>query len=132
MTLRVKDIMTTPVLTVGEEWPAAQAAELLARYGFTLLPVVDDQDMLLGVVDESDLLEDPMSGRRGPRPHTVGALMTTHVLRIAPDTAVAVLQHRMATTGRRAIPVVEHGRLVGIVTRRDLLRAERHHGARSA
>ncbi|WP_214401452.1 CBS domain-containing protein [Pseudonocardia lacus] len=72
MTPRVKDVMTTPVLSVREEWSAAQAADLLARHGFILLPVVDDHDRLLGVVGESDLLEDPLSGRRGARPRTIG------------------------------------------------------------
>ena len=132
MTLRVKDIMTTPVLTVREEWSADQAADMLARYGFTLLPVVDEQDRLLGVVDESDLLEDPFSGRRGARPHTVGTLMNADVVRISPDTSVGVLEHRMSSSGLRAMPVVEHGQLVGVVTRRDLLRAGRHHHLRPA
>lgn len=133
MTRRVKDVMTTPVLSVREEWSAAQAADLLARHGFTLLPVVDEHDRLLGVVGESDLLEDPLSGRRGPRPRTVGGVMTTEVLSIAPDTSLGVLEHRMAQYRVRAVPVVEHRRLVGIVTRRDLLRLQEHdhRGARA-
>lgn len=132
MSLRVKDVMSTPVLTVREEWSAAQAADMLARHGFTLLPVVDEHNRLLGVVDESDLLEDPLDGRRGARPHTVGGLMETDVPRIAPDTALGVLEHRMAAMGLRAIPVVDHGFLVGIVTRRDLLRAHGRHHPRPA
>jgi CBS-domain-containing membrane protein len=58
------------------ECPAEQATELLARHGFTLLPVVDDHNRLLGVVDEADLLNDPVSGRRGACPRTEDGLRT--------------------------------------------------------
>ena len=54
--MRVRDIMTTPVHTVRQDAPVADAAELLAAKGVTALPVVDAADALVGMVSEGDLL----------------------------------------------------------------------------
>lgn len=54
--------VTAPVLSARAHWPVARAAELLVRYGFTALPVVDEQEQLLGLVTEGDVLVD----RRAP------------------------------------------------------------------
>jgi CBS domain-containing protein len=53
-------MMTSPVVTVGADTPAKEAARLLVTHGFAVLPVVDVEDRLLGVVTEADLLRDPI------------------------------------------------------------------------
>jgi CBS domain-containing protein len=103
------------------DWPVARAAELLARCGFAALPVVDGQEHLVGVVGEGDVVVDRLDPGDGVR-HTVADIMTAEVLTAPPSLDLAALTRRMVSGGRRVVPIVDGGRLVGIVTRRDLLR----------
>lgn len=112
--------MTAPVLSARAHWPVARAVELMLRSGFTALPVVDEQDRLLGLVTEGDVLADRLV-TGGRMRHTVSEVMTTDVLTAPPQLDLAALTRRLVAGGRRVVPVVEHGRLVGIVTRHDLL-----------
>jgi CBS domain-containing protein len=112
-----------------------QAAGILVRKGFSALPVVDADGLLVGVVTEADVLRDRIT--RDPRSlvHsdwpvaatdapalTVGAVMTTDVVARGPDADAAELACVMLDRHLRAIPIVDSLRLLGIVTRRDLLR----------
>lgn len=119
--MRACDVMTTPVLSAGEDWPVARAAELMVRLGLTALPVVDEHDRLLGLVTEGDVLLETLDGAGHPR-HTVGDVMVTDVLTAPPQLELTALARRLVAGGRRVVPVVEDGRVLGIVTRRDVLR----------
>lgn len=128
-----RDIMTTPVTTVRTGTPVKEAAALLARNGFTALPVVED-DHLVGIVTEADLVRDRVP--RDPRAlchpgpdvpvtpvtTTVGEVMTTPVTAMAPGTDIAVLAKALLEAGHRSMPILEGTQLVGIVTRRDIVR----------
>lgn len=135
-----RDVMTAPVTTVTADTRVKQAAGLLASGGFTALPVVDAQDRLLGIVSEADLVRgrfprDPRSlitaqrdvGTSPTAAATVGEVMTTEVIRAAPGTDVVDLATTMLAQHVRSVPVVDDqpggGRVVGIVTRRDLVQA---------
>ena len=65
--MRAKDLMTYPVITVRPETPAKEAARLLASHGFTALPVVDVDDIVVGIVSEADLIR----GRVLPDPRSL-------------------------------------------------------------
>lgn len=112
--------MTRRVLTVREQTPVDDAAALLARYRFTALPVVDRSGFLVGIVSEADLVADPAEGRTGS-PRTVGGVMTRDVISMLPETDLDRLRHWLLTLGLRVMPITDHRRLVGIVTRMDLL-----------
>lgn len=128
----VRDIMTRPALTVFPATPVRAAAALLGGRGFTALPVVDDGGVLLGIVTEADLLRDrirhdprsPLLGEElaaaGP-PQRVADVMTTDVVTARTWADVADLVEEMAARGIRSVPVVEAGRVVGIVSRRDVV-----------
>lgn len=132
--MRARDLMTSPVVSVGPDAPVKEAARLLVSHGFAVLPVVDANDRLLGVVSEADLLRnrllpdprDLIHGRPSepprPAPPTVGGVMTTDVLTAVPDTHTAELGRLMVDRHLRAVPVVDRDRLVGIVSRVDVLR----------
>lgn len=133
--MRVRDIMSHPVLTVRESTTVKAAADLLSRKGYTAMPVVDENDRVVGVVTEADLVREQFP--RDPRyrtsadderespPKKVGEVMTTPA-QVCPSTMdVAQLAEVMVTEHRRCMPVVDADRLVGIVTRRDLLRVLR-------
>lgn len=131
--MRVGDVMTHPVVTTTPRTSVKDAAVVLAGHGFTALPVVDETYELLGVLTEADVVRgrippDPRRrawpGRRAEPapPTTVGDVMSSPPLTTTPDTDAADLAKTMSDRGLRSVPVVEEGRLVGIVTRRDLVR----------
>lgn len=130
--MRVQEIMSSPVVTVTPQTGGKQAAALLVERGFTALPVVDD-GKLVGIVTEADLM--PLESTPDPRGHilplpadrpavagTVDRVMTAKVVTLPPDADAAQAAQLMLAHGLRSIPVSADGRLVGIVTRRDLLR----------
>lgn len=132
--MRARDIMTSPVLTVTTKTTIKQAAALLAEHGFTALPVLDDEERLIGIVTEADLVRDrvPRDPRAlihpgpertgGPIETTVGEVMTSPAVAMGPGTDVAVLVTALLDAHQRAMPIVDGARLVGIVTRRDIVR----------
>jgi uncharacterized protein len=118
--MRAHEFMTTPVLTVAPETPVAEASALLRDRDITTAPVVDEAQRLVGVISVADLLR----GLFEPEPaQTVGAVMTRDVTALPQsadetDFAGAMIEHRV-----NSIPVVSGGRVVGIVSASDLLRA---------
>ncbi|HEX5116894.1 MAG TPA: CBS domain-containing protein [Pseudonocardiaceae bacterium] len=130
--MRARDVMSRPVVTVLSETTVKYAANLLASRGFTALPVVDGDDRLIGIVTEADLIRDrfPKDARyrrsddeqsRTPA-RTVGAVMTSPVTTMNTATDVADLITAMWDGRIRSMPIVDDSRVVGIVTRRDLVR----------
>lgn len=129
--MRARDLMSAPVITVHPWTSAKEAAELLSRHGFTALPVVDDDDRLIGIVTEADLIRDriPVDTRYEhihPIPlvpeTTVGALMTSPVTAMSTGTDVADLCQALVDARIRAMPIVDGAAVVGIVTRGDVVR----------
>lgn len=130
--MRVGDVMTRSVVTTTPRASVKDAAVVLAGHGVTLLPVVGEDDRLVGVLTEADVVRgriapDPRRGawrgtQAGPRPPaTVGEVMSSPALTTDPHTDAAELAAMMIDRGLRSVPVVEEDRLVGIVTRRDLV-----------
>lgn len=129
--MRARDIMTRSVLSVQPSVPVAKAAAILAGRGFTALPVTDETGDLVGIVTEADLIGNrfPVSEQAaeaaattGPAA-TVGDVMTTPVVGVSHDTDVSVVAREMLTERRRSLPIVDGNRLVGVITRRDIVRA---------
>lgn len=129
----VREMMSHPVITV-RAWTTLQAtAQLLAKHGFTSAPVLDDDDALIGIVSETDLLRaaltpDPrchphLFTRREPQPRIVADVMTLVVESLTPGADVADVARIMANQRIRAIPITDGRKVVGMVTRRDLLRS---------
>nr|WP_221380731.1 CBS domain-containing protein [Actinoplanes polyasparticus] len=133
--MRAKDIMSGPVHTVVQTASVESAAQLMAAKAVTALPVVDGDGKLAGMVSESDLLwhrvpTDPTAHvRRIPdtdpagRPGMVSEVMSPYPLTTYPDVDVAEVAEAMLENDVRSIPVLDDGALVGIISRRDILRA---------
>lgn len=139
----VRDAMTTEVVTVTRETPLKEVARILVDRRISGVPVVDDERRVLGVVSEADFLAkevDPRSGRRSPlgwlltaRHHdadrarveavTAGDAMTSPAITIEAGRRLAEAADMMARSSINRLPVVEDGRLVGIVSRADVVRA---------
>jgi len=132
--------MTRDVRTVAPETSLKEVAAILSSERISGLPVVDGDRHVLGVVSEADILrkEQGLGGRRGgvlawlldreePDPRlearTVGEAMTSPALTLEPGRPVSEAAKLMVEKGINRLPVVRDGRLVGIVTRADLVRA---------
>ncbi len=112
--LAVNASMTRDVVTVPEALPVRDVAALLAARGLTGVLVVDPAGHVLGVVSELDLL-----GRAGT---TCGDIMSRQVISVSAETPVAQVARLFVDHRIRRVPVLAGGRLVGIVSRGDLLR----------
>lgn len=132
--MRARNIMTSPVHTVRDDTPIEAAASTLAGYGIAAAPVLNDAGDVVGMVSEADLLRnrvpaDPAvhpwrsAGDSVARPGCVADVMTTWVVTARPSDDVADVAQAMLERDVRSIPVVEDGNLVGIVSRRDIMRA---------
>lgn len=117
-TITVADVMVGNVLVVHSGDSVDDAVRLIVDSRITGVPVVDDQHHILGIVAESDIL-----GKRG---QTVDEVMTRDVLTTTESTTLDSAAEMMLTRRIRRLPVVREGRLVGILTRADLLRHVRH------
>lgn len=116
-----KDAMRTDLVTVRPDTTLEEAVRVLLENRISGLPVTDDAGHLVGVISEFALLAisyDPASRTQSVREH-----MTTHVISVAPETPLRQLADTFILHRIRRLPVTERGRLVGMVSRRELLRA---------
>lgn len=130
----IREVMSHPVITVRSWTPTGEAAHILQSRGFTSLPVLDDDDVLVGVVSEGDLLRWPLTPDPRRHPHffdrsegqvdVVAEVMTPVVESLTPGADVADAARMMVDEHIRALPVVDGTTVVGMITRRDLLRSE--------
>jgi len=112
--VKAEDVMTTKVISVTENQTKKQAALLLAQHRISGLPVVNDDNMVVGVVTEYDVIS-----KEGG---TVGEIMSRDVISIAPDTDLEEVRHILVHERIKRLPVLDQGRLLGIVSRADLVR----------
>ncbi len=118
--LRALDVMSSPVRVIDPETTMREAGELMARWGHGGLPVVVE-DSLVGLVTRKDV---DKALRHKLEHAPVKGFMGRDVLTVAPQTDLRELETLLASRGIGRIPVVKAGILVGIVTRKDVLRAE--------
>lgn len=131
----IRDLMSSPAVTISWASTVEHAASVLRSRGFSALPVIDEDGRLVGIVSEADVLDGrvpPDPRRRGPsgpnpvRPGcpggTVADVMTTPVESLTPGADAADAAEIMLDEGIRCLPVVDGHAVVGVITRRDLLR----------
>jgi len=137
---RVADVMTANVVSIGTETPIRDVAMILAERRISGMPVISGLGHVLGVVSEADILvrarENGLADGLGGLLHrgrkrlaakrtakTAGDAMTAPAITIEPERSVATAARLMLDNGINRLPVVVEDRLVGIVTRADLVRA---------
>jgi CBS domain-containing protein len=142
--VQARDIMTTNVVTVGTETPILAVARVLAEHRISGVPVVDPQNKVVGIITEGDLLRRSELGTEKERnlwrelfvsderyateyvqAHgtTAGAVMTGRVVHVAPDTPIAAIVDLFEKQRIKRVPVIDNDRLVGIVSRGNLVQA---------
>ena len=142
--MQSKDVMTSPVVTVGPDASVTDVAKLLLERHISAAPVVDGSGNLLGVVSEGDLMRRPEAGtERRPswwltlisepqdeareylKSHGLHArdVMTRHVLTVEEDASLQDIASLLEKHRIKRVPVVRAGQVVGIVSRANLLQA---------
>ena len=142
--MRARDVMRAEVVSVAPATPVTEVARLLVDRNISAVPVVDSAGRLLGLISEGDLLRRVETGtaRRRKRwlelfvqdwqlaseylrshGRTAEEVMTTELVAAAPEAPLAEVVDLMERHGVKRIPIVEDGRLVGLITRADLVRA---------
>ncbi len=142
--MQARDIMTRDVCTITPTTQIGQIATLLLSRRISAAPVVDGEGHVLGIVSEGDLMRRSESGterhrswwlqlvadpdtlaREYVKSHATQAkdIMTRHVVSVSPGATLADIADILESRAIKRVPVVDNGRLVGIISRADLLRA---------
>jgi CBS domain-containing protein len=142
--MKAADVMVSPVITVGPDTTVQEVADILLRNRISAVPVLSQQGKILGIVSEGDLLRRVESGTQRHRSwrlellttkftlqdeyvkshsRKVTDIMTSDVLTVSPDTPLGDIASVLEKNGIKRVPVVTDGKLVGIVSRANLLQA---------
>jgi len=113
-TILAREIMTEPVISVAPDMPVDRIARLLAEHRITGMPVVDDKGRVVGIVTEYDVI-----AKRGK---VAREIMSRDVISVNEDTPAESVAQILTERRVRRVPVLRDGRLVGIISRADLIR----------
>lgn len=130
--MRVRDLMSTPAITVLGEAPVSEALHLLDQNQITAMPVVDRQGRLVGVISEADLIPDallvldrvpsyPMRLSAGYRPRRVAEQMAHLVMSVRADEDLDGAIDLLRETMVKSLPVTDGDRVVGMISRSDVI-----------
>ena len=118
--------MNTNVVTISQDEDICEAMRMMALNNITGLPVIDNDGTLVGIITEKDVLvllhsnlEDTSLDRTVG---TVGEFMTRKVVCFAPEDNLRDIAECLSTYDFRRVPILDHGKLVGIISRRDVIR----------
>jgi len=131
--MRVKDVMSAPVVCVFAETPVKEIAAILVDRRVSAVPVLDAEDRLIGIVSEADLI--PLETADDPRRHLIpwhpsaqfvarraDEVMTRDVVTLSEEADASEAARLMLQRRIKRIPIVSGDHVIGIVSRRDLLR----------
>jgi len=119
-TTKAADIMTSNVITVKKDVIVTEAIALLLRWHISALPVVDDEGKMVGIISEIDLVNLTFDGNAADT--IVEEVMVTDIVSFNSNTELADLVQTFSKKHLRRVPIIERGKVVGIVSRRDILR----------
>lgn len=118
--MKVRDVMTKQVVRIGAQEPVEVAARTLTHYNLGALPVCGADGRVCGMVTDRDVVTRCVAAGRNPGIAKVRDVMTGRVISVQPDMDVAEAAQQMGEHQLRRLPVVEAGRLCGMVTLCDL------------
>lgn len=120
--MKVSDIMTKNVIRISPEESAEVAARTLTHYNIGALPVCGSDGRLCGVVTDRDLVIRCMASGKQPTQTAVKNVMTGQVLSVEPDMDASAAAQLMGSRQIRRLPVVENGKLCGMISLGDIAR----------
>lgn len=122
--VRVSELMSRSIVTVGTEDSVALAARLMERHGVGALPVCAPGGKLKGMVTDRDIALRCVAADRNPEQTPVGEIMSRHVTTVPPQADVRQATLYMAKAQIRRLPVVEDGRVLGVLSIGDVARTQ--------
>ena len=118
--MKVREVMTGQVIRIQPEESVAVAARALAHYNIGALPVCGGEGRLAGLVTDRDIVTRCLAAGRLPGTTTVREVMTGRVLSVGPETEASTAAALMGREQVRRLPVVENGKLCGMLSLGDL------------
>lgn len=122
--MKVQDIMTRSVIKIRPEESVSVAARTLTHYNVGALPVCGSDGSLCGMLTDRDIVTRCLAANRSPEKTSVREIMTGGVLSARPDMDVGAAAHIMGRQQIRRLPVVEQGKLCGMVSLGDVANRE--------
>jgi len=122
--MKIREVMTDRVIQIHPEESVAVAARTLTHYNIGALPVCRNDGQICGMVTDRDIVTRCLASDRKPENTRVRDVMTGWVVSATPDMDTAVAAHLMGRQQVRRLPVVENGRLCGMVSLGDLANRE--------
>ncbi len=119
-TLLAKDVMTKPVQSIGMDATIAETETCLTKYGVNVLPVLDGKERYRGLISR-EIVQKALFHGLADAP--VEQFMQSDAYTAEPDTPFHEIQTRMIEQNQRFVPILSGGKVVGVITRTDLLRA---------
>lgn len=124
LSILVKDYMQANVQAIKADASVREAVEHLLHCNLSGAPVVDENLRLVGFVSEQDCMKDMLnSAFYREDTASVTSIMRTDVLSVTPTTSILEIAETMLGNKPKNYPVIEHGKLVGLITRRQILQA---------
>ncbi len=118
--MTIRDIMTDPAIVVNEDASVEDAAKVMRTHNIGSVPVVNENDALVGIVTDRDIVIRHMARGLDPKAHAVNEIMTRDVSAVTPDAELDEAAYIMASDKVRRLPVVEDDKVVGLVALGDL------------
>ena len=118
--MKIRELMTDPVIRISPDESVAVAARTLTHYNIGILPVCGGDGRVCGLVTDRDLVTRCLAAGRNPGTTPVREVMTGSVVSVRPDTDAGAAACLMGREQIRRLPVVENGRLCGMVSLGDL------------
>ena len=122
MSLKIENVMVVDVVTVEAEATVREAVELMNKNEIGCLVVVDEEEKPVGIITERDLLKRVLAKRKDPVRVKVKGIMSKPLVTGTPHMDIEAAVRLMFKKKIKKLPVVENGRLVGLVTLTDLVR----------
>ncbi len=120
MGVAAKILMTRPVICVREDTPVDEVMHVLLRHHISGVPVVDEKDRLVGMISELDLLH--MLQEQEQEQIGIKNFVSREVISVPEDASIFEIAEIFLARRVRRLPVVTDGKVVGIISRRDLIR----------
>lgn len=117
----VKDVMTSPVITIEESASVNRAAELMDKYDYGCIIVSNKEGKPLGIITERDLVVRVLAKNVKPDCLKASEVMTSPLMTIEPDAAISDAARRMNRLNIRRFGVIYKGQLIGLVSSKDVL-----------
>jgi len=122
--MKLRDVMTKSVIRIHPDETVAVAARTLTHYNIGILPVCGSDGRLKGLVTDRDIVTRCLASGRRAEETPVRGIMTNQVVSVSPETDVSAAASLMARRQVRRLPVVESGKLCGMISLGDLSRNE--------